>query len=119
MEKHMVCISCPVGCRLTVRENESAQIIVSGNLCHRGDTYGKEEFANPKRIVTAIVKTDSHIVPYVPVKTNKALAKEMIPSLLDTLYSMSAKTPIRLGDIVIGNYKGQGVDIVFTRTVEK
>jgi CxxC motif-containing protein len=117
MEKHIVCISCPAGCRLTVSENENAEVIVSGNLCHRGEVYGREEFSNPKRIVTAIVKTSSALVPYAPVKTDRPLERDRIPGLLEILYRMKAVIPITRGDAIIEKYAGTEVNVVFTRSV--
>jgi CxxC motif-containing protein len=119
MEKHIICISCPVGCKLTVFEDSNAEIMVTGNLCHRGGTYGREEFSNPKRVVTATVKTSSRMIQYAPVKTDKALRKEEISLLLVTLKSIKAMPPIRIGDIAIRNFNGTDVNIVFTRTIEK
>jgi len=117
MEKKLICISCPIGCRLTVFKNEVSEIIVTGNLCHRGQIYGTEEYSNPKRIVTAVVKTNSKTVSYAPVKTDKPLAKELIGELLRTLYRTTATVPIRLGGTVIDNFKLTGVNVVFSRTI--
>ena len=36
MKKEFVCISCPVGCRLTVWEDEDGAVQVGGNSCPRG-----------------------------------------------------------------------------------
>ena len=42
MKKEMTCISCPVGCRLTVYEKDG-KIIIEGNACKRGEVYGISE----------------------------------------------------------------------------
>lgn len=117
MEKHIICVSCPVGCRLTVYGDADTEVIVSGNLCHRGDAYGREEFSNPKRVVTAVVKTTSRIVPYAPVKTDRALLKEEIPALLEALKRLTISPPFATGDCFIRDFNGTGVNIVSTRTV--
>jgi CxxC motif-containing protein len=119
MEKHLICISCPIGCRLTVLENELSEIIVQGNLCHRGKIYGTEEYSNPKRVVTAVVKTNSKTIAYAPVKTDKPLKKELIEKLLESLYRMKITVPIRLGDILIRNFDGTDVNVVFSRTIKE
>jgi CxxC motif-containing protein len=117
MKKHIVCISCPVGCRLTVYGEPDSEVIVTGNICHRGDAYGREEFSNPKRIVTATVKTSSKVVPYASVKTDKPLVKEEITGLLGALKGLRLSPPLRIGDVVILNYNLTGVNIVCTRWI--
>ncbi len=39
LNKEMICISCPLGCRLLV-ERDGDKIVVTGNLCKRGERYG-------------------------------------------------------------------------------
>ena len=46
MKKEFVCISCPVGCRLTVWDDEG-EVKVTGNTCKRGQLYGVQEFTVP------------------------------------------------------------------------
>lgn len=116
-EKKIVCISCPIGCRLTVVSDEANTITVSGNLCERGAEYGKEEYSSPKRVVTAIVKTNSAVVPYVPVKTRGPIPRESIPALLAELRRMAVVVPASLGDVLIADYRGTGIDVVLTRSV--
>lgn len=56
MKKVITCIVCPVGCTLTVYE-ENHQIIVEGNQCKRGQEFGeKKEYIRPMRILTTTVK---------------------------------------------------------------
>ena len=119
MEKELICISCPVGCHLKVVSTENNEITVTGNQCPRGDTYGKEEFLAPKRIVTAVVKTESLKYPYVSVKTDQPILREYIFVLLKKLYSLKANIPIQCGDIVLKDFKNTGVNVVFTRSVSE
>ena len=37
-EEEMICIVCPVGCRLRVNKNEDGSLSVTGNSCPRGDS---------------------------------------------------------------------------------
>ena len=57
MEREMICISCPIGCRLTVtwedmEELSGDDISVEGNKCVRGEEYGKEDEHKGPREVT-------------------------------------------------------------------
>ncbi len=119
MEKNMICICCPVGCRLEVKLAKDGEITVNGNRCPRGEVYGIEEITAPKRVVTAVVRTDSEKVRYAPVRTSAPLPKEKIGGLLRSLYRLEVKAPITAGNIVITNFENTGVDIIFTRTIEQ
>jgi len=47
MERKMVCISCPLGCRLTVTWSEGSEVTVKGNRCAKGESYAREEILAP------------------------------------------------------------------------
>ncbi len=111
----LVCIACPIGCRLTVTSGSAGDVEVSGNRCPRGETYGKEEVLAPRRIVTATVPTRSSLFPAAPVRTDKPLARELIPQLLQTLYARTVDLPIRQGETLVDDF--HGVRVLFTRTL--
>jgi CxxC motif-containing protein len=113
-EVELVCIACPIACRLTVVES-GGEIRVSGNRCPRGDDYGREEFHAPKRIVTAVIPTDSAQFPCAPVRTEKAVPRADVRRLLRTLYSTRVSLPVRLGDVMLDDF--EGVRVLFTRTL--
>ena len=111
-----VCISCPIGCRLTVTR-EGDEIVVAGNRCPKGAVYGREEMLSPKRVVTAVVRTDSKTFPYIPVRTDRPLPRPLIPDLIGDLDRRSVRLPAARGDVLIGNYRESGVNVVLTRTL--
>jgi CxxC motif-containing protein len=124
MERKMVCISCPIGCRLTVTWEDESDVTVRGNRCAKGEAYAREEILAPKRVVTATVPVVSsrkaaQEARRLSVKTSSPLLKEHIPALLDALYSMQVKEPVRCGDVLLRNFAGTGVDLVATRTLEE
>lgn len=125
MEKEIICISCPIGCRLKAEFNEnktdldSSDIKITGNKCQRGIVYGTEEILAPKRIVTATCKINSKYQNRVPVKTNKPIEKKYIDNLLKKLYSIELKAPVKEGDIVIENFEGSGVNVLITMDLEE
>jgi CxxC motif-containing protein len=114
----LTCIVCPIGCSLNVKE-ESGELSITGNKCRRGEVYAKEEIRAPKRTVTATCKIDGEAgtVRRVPVKTSSPCPREMIPALLDDIYKVKITLPIKVGDVVIPNWKNEGIDIVSTRTL--
>ncbi|MFP4363052.1 MAG: DUF1667 domain-containing protein [Spirochaetia bacterium] len=117
MKKEMICISCPIGCHLTAEWTNEDDISISGNRCKRGIIYGTEEIRAPKRVVTATIAVNSEILPRVPVKTDSALLKELIDPLMNTLYTMKLEVPVKMGDVLIEDIEGSGVNLVATRSV--
>ena len=117
MKREMICISCPIGCRLTAEWETEDDIRITGNQCPRGEIYGKEEILAPKRVVTATVAVESALIGRVPVKTDSALLKEHIAPLLDELYALSLNAPVSCGQTIIEDVAGTGVNVVATRSV--
>jgi CxxC motif-containing protein len=115
--REMVCISCPLGCRLAVRE-EAGAILVEGNKCSRGEQYAREEILAPKRVVTATVWIRGARSVRLPVKTSAPLARELIPGLLNEIYRWQLEAPVRLGQKLMEDIGGSGVDLQSTRSVD-
>jgi CxxC motif-containing protein len=125
----MVCIACSLGCRLTVRAvDESGKfaavpdeqaIRVQGNKCANGELYAREEVLAPKRIVTATVRIRAGRTARLPVKTTSALPKDLIPDLLDEIYRWELEPPIALGQKLMEDIYGSGVDLFATRSVRR
>jgi CxxC motif-containing protein len=118
MKKELICISCPIGCGLLVEWDTPENISVSGNRCPRGEIYGSEEARAPSRMVTATVAIESDKLSRLPVKTDKPIGKEHIPSLLQELYSLKLLPPVGCGDIILDDFAESGVSILATRTIE-
>ena len=115
--KEFICISCPMGCNLSVDDKDKSNIIVIGNTCQRGKIYGINEVTKPKRMVTSSVKVIGGADLIVSVKTKEAIDKSLIFDVLNELKNIEVKAPIKIGDIVIENVLNSGVDIVASRNV--
>ena len=112
MKKEMICVVCPVGCRLSV---DTETFEVEGNICPRGDVYGKEELKNPKRVVTSTVKIKSALYSRCPVKTAEAIPKHMNFDLMEELKKIELTAPVKRGDVIIENVFNSGVDVIVSR----
>ncbi len=113
MKKELICINCPQGCHLDVDfEEATGNCAVKGNRCPRGAEYARQELTDPRRIVTAVMKTDSPDEPYIPVRTNKPFPQAKIPALLNRLYQMTVKIPIKCGDIVIDDVENTQISVI-------
>lgn len=112
MEREIICISCPIGCRLKVSWKNESDITIEGNRCPRGEIYGREEVLAPKRVVTATCAVGGTEAGRVPVKTDNPLPKELIDDLLNTLYGKKLTLPAKTGDVVMADIGGSGVNLV-------
>ncbi|MFW5710605.1 MAG: DUF1667 domain-containing protein [Spirochaetota bacterium] len=114
--KEMICIVCPVGCHLQVTV-EGEDVEVSGNRCPRGEEYAREEILAPKRVVTATCRLKDEQHPRLPVKTDAPLPFELINDLLREVYNLSINPPVKVGDVLIEDFGGTGVNLVASRSV--
>jgi len=113
--REMICIVCPVGCRLQVDERPDGEIIVMGNGCNRGIPYAKKELTNPTRVITSTVKIKGGIHKRLPVKTSTDIPKGLNFDVMKELEAIEVESPIKVGTVLIKNVLGTGADIVATR----
>ena len=110
---NLICIVCPKGCHLRV--DEECGCAVTGNSCPKGAEYGKIELTHPTRVVTSTVRCVGGAHPRCPVKTSAPIPKELIFQAMRALDSVELHAPVRVGDVVVKNVCGTGVDFVATR----
>ncbi|NLB36404.1 MAG: DUF1667 domain-containing protein [Clostridiales bacterium] len=119
MQKDMVCVACPLGCNLTVELEGEKIISVKGNTCKRGDAYARSEVTNPTRSLTSTVKVRNGRYPVIPVKSASPLPKSMLIDCARELCKVDVKAPIKIGDVIVHDILGTGVDIIATNCTEK
>jgi CxxC motif-containing protein len=117
MNREIICIMCPLGCRIKVQVEGKEVKQVEGEGCKKGVTYAQQEVTFPGRILTTTVSTDSPEMPLLPVRSNKAIPKESLIECMKHISKQSAKGPVKLGQTVIENILGLGADIVACRTI--
>ncbi|MDD6030481.1 MAG: DUF1667 domain-containing protein [Kiritimatiellae bacterium] len=108
----MICINCPKGCELDVEKNGD-DVVVTGHTCPRGEAYGKAELVNPTRMVTGLVRVAGMRKP-LPVKTKTAVPKAKINDVLFALSQTTVQLPVKIGDVIVPDVAGTGVDVVAT-----
>lgn len=114
-KRELICIGCPMGCPVTVEMNDTEIVSVTGNTCPRGDAYARKEVTNPTRIVTSTVKVEGGSVDMVSVKTKEDIPKDKIFDCVRALKGITVKAPIRIGDVILADVAGTGVDVVATK----
>jgi len=115
--KELICIVCPNGCHLRVDEENGFQ--VTGNSCPRGEEYGRTELLHPTRVLTGTVRIHGGTIPRCPVKTKAPIPKGKILDAARALGRVELTAPVRVGDVVLADVCGTGVDVVATRSISR
>lgn len=114
----LTCIRCPIGCLVSVTQDEQGNVIdIRGNSCPNGSRYAASELVNPVRTVTSTARVEGGELPVVPVKTKSDIPKGRVFDCMEAINRVSVKAPVRIGDVVIADLLGLGVDVVATRNV--
>jgi CxxC motif-containing protein len=93
-------------------DNDGKVVSVTGNACKRGVVYAENECTNPKRTVTSTVRCNNGEV--VSVKTADTVPKDKVFDVMAEINATVATAPLAVGDVVIKNVSGTGVDVVAT-----
>lgn len=117
--KIMNCITCPMGCELTVTITDGVVTDVKGNTCPRGKKYAENEIASPKRMLTSTVKVTGGLLPLLPVVSRDVLPKNRVLDCAAYLRQVEVSAPVAEGQVICPNILGLGVDIVASRAMEK
>ena len=120
--RELTCIGCPLGCALTVTLDTNADgvlevIEVKGNTCPKGDIYARKEVTNPTRIVTSTVRVSGGTSAMVNVKTASDIPKDKIFDCVEALKGVEIAVPVKIGDVVLANVAGTGVNIIAARNI--
>ena len=112
-EKAFICVGCPLGCEVTLTINDTGEVLgFAGNKCKEGEKYVLEEYQHPVRTLTATVLTDGSSQPLLAVRTSKPILKTTQLQSMQVIAGARAKPPLKMGDVVIPNLLGTGVDVV-------
>lgn len=114
MTKELVCINCPLGCRLRAELREGAVVEVTGNRCKRGRDYAVQEAVCPLRVLTGNMRAAGCERPF-PVRSSAPLPKALLLPCSRELRRLRPAAPVQAGDTVVRNILGTNVDILATR----
>ncbi len=116
--KNLTCIGCPMGCQITVTLDKGEVLTVEGNTCAIGDRYARQEVTHPERTVTSTVVITGGDKPRLSVKTKGNIPKDKIDECMKAINAVRAVAPAHIGDVIVADVCGTGVDVVATRNVE-
>lgn len=112
--KEFTCIICPRGCLLHVDD----EMNVTGNTCPRGKQYAISELTNPVRTITSSVRVNNREDLLVSVKTSGSIPKGKIFDVMAEINKLSVNAPTKIGDVVVKDILGLGVDILVTKNID-
>ena len=113
MKKELICINCPMGCRMSAEVENGRVISVTGYTCKRGERYAHDELTHPRRMVTALAPVAGRREP-LPVKTSQPIPKELVFSCLAAVEAALVQPPVQRGDVVLSRVCGTEADIIAT-----
>lgn len=117
-EQNLTCIGCPLGCSISVSLSDNGEVSeITGNTCKNGEEYARKEVTNPSRVVTSIVKINNGDVNMVSVKIAEDIPKGKIFDCMEALKKVTVTAPVQIGEVIIKNVCGTGVDVIATKKV--
>lgn len=117
-DQKLTCIGCPLGCSISVSLSDNGEVSeITGNTCKKEEEYARKEVTNPSRVVTSIVKINNGDVNMVSVKTAEDIPKGKIFDCMEALKKVTVTAPVQIGEVIIKNVCGTGVDVIATKKV--
>lgn len=119
-ERKFICVSCPLGCDLNVIVDDDGEVAsVTGNSCQRGAAYARTEVKDPRRIFVSTVRVRGGRLPVCPIRSEFSVSREKIKEIARAIAKLNVKAPIKIGQVLIKNVCGTGVDIIASRDLSK
>ncbi len=116
MINKLTCTECPSGCVLSVTVENGKVINVEGQKCPKGEKHAVDETENPVRILTSAILTEGMSIKMIPVRTDNPIPKADLFRAMDEIKKVRVDKPVRVGDIVVKDLLGLGVNLVATRS---
>lgn len=113
-QRALICIGCPLGCRLEVKMENAQVVDVGGQSCKIGKTYAAKECTNPTRILTTTVEVENGYPEVASVKTERDIPKDKLFECIKELKNIKLTAPTHIGDVVLANIANTGVRVVVT-----
>ena len=118
-ERKFICVSCPLGCGLTVTLDDSGEVSkVEGNTCARGASYARSEVKDPRRVFASTVRVKGGKLPVCPVRSKIPAPKGKLFEISEAVARLEVNAPVKIGQVLIHNVCGTDADIVASRDLE-
>ncbi|MBE0480461.1 MAG: DUF1667 domain-containing protein [Dehalococcoidia bacterium] len=118
-KRHFTCVVCPVGCEIDVEAENGAILSMEGNRCKKWEEFVQQELREPMRVLTTTVRVKDAKWPVLPVRTDKAVPRRLIPEIMKEVSRIEMEAPVRISDVAVADIAGTGADVVATRSMER
>ncbi|GIM29248.1 molybdopterin oxidoreductase [Clostridium polyendosporum] len=115
----VICTVCPNGCKMNIHELSAGNYDIIGYRCEKGKKYAEQEITNPARILTATIKINNGFIKRLPVRSKESIPKNTILKIIEILKKVEIEAPVSVGDIIIENILGTGINIIASKSVPK
>lgn len=121
--RHFHCTTCPSECALTIEtridENGVEHVLsVQGNRCARGRKFAEQEIIRPMRILATTIVVRGGDEKLLPVRTARPIPRDLHLSAMRDIRHASVIAPVHMGDVVMSDLLGTGVDLVASMNVD-
>lgn len=121
--RHFHCTTCPSECALTIEtcidENGVEHVLsVQGNRCARGRKFAEQEIIRPMRILATTIVVRGGDEKLLPVRTARPIPRDLHLSAMRDIRHASVAAPVHMGDVVMSDLLGTGVDLVASMNVD-
>lgn len=118
-EKELICVNCPMGCRLKAVIEQDQVVSVTGNRCPKGKAYAETECIRPERILTTTVRINHAVHRVLPVISSSEIPLDLMMQAMQEIRSITVEAPVKEGDILIRNILGTDADIIASRSMNR
>jgi len=111
IERGIICIVCAKGCRAEAWEGEDGSVQVRGSLCRNGQEYVRNEFSDPRRILTTTARVEGSRLRF-PVRSRGPVPKALLPECMKEIRKLAVRPSLRIGDVIVADLLGTGQDLI-------
>ncbi|MEA3363091.1 MAG: DUF1667 domain-containing protein [Thermodesulfobacteriota bacterium] len=118
-KKHLTCIGCPMGCPLELVIVDGKIREITGNECKRGEDYARQEYIDPRRMISTTVSCNAGLWLRLPVKTAEAVPKDKVMAVVETLHTIEIEAPVQMGQVILNDVAETGIAAIATRSMPR
>jgi CxxC motif-containing protein len=119
IQREIVCIVCPTGCRIQVSREDPQALTITGNECKKGKEYALKEITDPRRTLITTVRLQHAGLRRLPVRTNIEIPKQSIFPCMEIINRTEVEAPVEIGQVIISDILDTGADLIATRSVAR
>ena len=117
--KELICVNCPMGCRVQVEMEGQTILSVSGYTCPRGKEYAEQECVRPMRILTSTVRILNGEHRVLPVITSADIPLDLMTDAMDVIRSITVEAPVEADQVLVQDLLHTGVDVIASRSMRR